>query len=120
MAIQGTDLFVVYRPSTKINYKLALKDLDTVPDGTEVGQLLTWNGTEWEPTTPVPPEGIPDGTAEGQVLIWDGTEWIPGIQEDHLLKPGSEGSFLINEDADGNITYEEYTPLEAIDGGEYV
>ena len=36
-----------------------------------------------------------------------------------LAKPGREGTFVIVEDADGNITYDDYTEIDAIDGGEY-
>ena len=36
-----------------------------------------------------------------------------------LAKPGREGTFVIVEDADGNITYADYAPIEAIDGGTY-
>ena len=36
-----------------------------------------------------------------------------------LAKPGREGTFVIVEDADGNITYADYAPIEEIDGGTY-
>lgn len=36
-----------------------------------------------------------------------------------LAKPGREGTFVIVEDADGNISYDDYAPIEAIDGGTY-
>ena len=36
-----------------------------------------------------------------------------------LQKPGSEGTYLINEAADGTITYTTSIPIEAIDGGVY-
>jgi hypothetical protein len=36
-----------------------------------------------------------------------------------LAKPGREGTFVIVEDADGNITYDDYVPISEIDGGTY-
>ena len=36
-----------------------------------------------------------------------------------LAKPGREGTFLISEDADGNISYDDYAPISEIDGGTY-
>jgi len=36
-----------------------------------------------------------------------------------LAKPGREGTFVIAEDADGNISYNDYAPIEEIDGGTY-
>ena len=69
MALQDTDLFVVYRPATDISYKLQASDLGSgIPDGTTVGQLLAWNGTSWVPAAV--------GTEAGQLLQWSGTEWI--------------------------------------------
>ena len=54
MALQDTDLFVVYRPATEVSYKLQASALNTgssnLPDGTEAGQVLEWNGTEWLPS----------------------------------------------------------------------
>ena len=52
MALQDTDLFVLYRPGTKVSYKLAASDLPSgsgsaLPDGTESGQILEWNGADW-------------------------------------------------------------------------
>ena len=37
----------------------------------------------------------------------------------YLQKPGSEGTYVINEAADGTITYTAPTSIEAIDGGVY-
>jgi len=51
MALQDTDLFVVYRPSTEISYKLEASALTAgLEDGTEAGQVLEWNGTAWVPS----------------------------------------------------------------------
>jgi len=53
MALQDTDLFVVYRPATEVSYKLAATQLSTgssLPDGTEAGQVLEWNGSAWVPS----------------------------------------------------------------------
>ena len=36
-----------------------------------------------------------------------------------LAKPGREGTFVISEDADGNISYNDYDPISEIDGGTY-
>ena len=57
--------------------------------------------------------------ANGQVLKWDGLEWAPAddaVQnlDNYLQKPGTEGDFIISEDAAGTITYN-----EIIDCGEY-
>lgn len=41
------------------------------------------------------------------------------LQAGELAKPGREGKFVIVEDADGNISYEDYGSIDAIDGGEY-
>jgi hypothetical protein len=53
MALQNTDLFVLYRPSTKTNYKLAASELTeaSLPDGTEEGDILEWKGSNWVPST---------------------------------------------------------------------
>ena len=52
MALQDTDLFVVYRPATEVSYKLQASSLGTgLPDGTEIGQVLEWDGTEWIPSS---------------------------------------------------------------------
>ena len=52
MALETTDLLVAYRPSNKTHYRLAAGDLAVqgVPDGTEAGQYLIWNGTAWIPS----------------------------------------------------------------------
>ena len=54
MALQNTDLFVVYRPSTEVSYKLEASALSaSLPDGTEAGQVLEWNGTAWVPSAAI-------------------------------------------------------------------
>lgn len=61
----------------------------------------------------------------GQMLVYVTDEWVPqdipeGVDlSTYLQKPGSEGTFVIAEDADGNITYANYAPIEEIDGGTY-
>lgn len=51
MALQDTDLFVVYRPTTEVSYKLEASALGTgLPDGTEAGQVLEWDGSAWVPS----------------------------------------------------------------------
>ena len=79
-----------------------------------------------EVVPPVVPDEISDlsdvdttGVTDGQYLVYSTDTWIaqdlPAGQDlsNYLQKPGSEGSFVINESADGTITYGE------IDGGEY-
>ena len=51
MALQDTDLLVAYRPSTQIHYKLKASQLSSIPDGTEEGQILEWDGTDWTPSS---------------------------------------------------------------------
>jgi len=57
MALQNDDLFVLYRPSTEVHYKLAASDLPSgggsasLPDGTEEGQVLKWDGSDWVAAT---------------------------------------------------------------------
>ena len=51
MALQDTDLFVVYRPATEVSYKLQASQLTAnLPDGTEDGQVLQCDGNEWLPS----------------------------------------------------------------------
>ena len=53
MALANDDLLIVQRPNTKTHYKVEVKDLTdtTLPDGTEVGQVLIWDGTDWIPSS---------------------------------------------------------------------
>ena len=57
MALQDTDLFVLYRPSDALHYKMPASDLPTgggsatLPDGTEEGQVLKWDGSDWVAAT---------------------------------------------------------------------
>ena len=55
MAFQDTDLFVLYRPGTKVHYNMKVSDLNTggaaLPDGTEDGQVLKWDGSDWVAAT---------------------------------------------------------------------
>ena len=110
MAIENNDLFVLQKSGggelRKATVAALLADVVTpvLPDVPE--ELSDLNDvSDTEPTN-------------GQVLKWSGTEWEPADDEmrdltNYLQKPGSEGSFVINEAADGTITYGE------IDGGEY-
>ena len=64
------------------------------------------------------------GVVDGQMLVYSTDEWVPqdipgGVDlSNYLQKPGSVGDFIINEAADGSITYTAFSTLE-IDGGEY-
>ena len=107
MAIQNEDLFVLQKGGGGELRKAT------------VAALLA------DVVTPVVPEELADlsdvsdtDPSSGQVLKWDGSEWAPADDEmrdltNYLQKPGSAGSFVINEAPDGMITYGE------IDGGEY-
>ena len=76
MAIQNTDLLLAYRPANKTHYKLSISDIpQELPDGTALGDVLTWDGTTWNPVQPV--NELPDGTADGDYLRWNGTTWLP-------------------------------------------
>jgi len=109
MAIESNDLFVLQKSGGGELRKAT------------VAALLTDAVT---PIIPDIPEQISDlndvsdaAPTNGQVLKWGGSEWAPADDEtndltNYLQKPGSEGSFVINEAADGTITYS-----ETIDGG---
>ena len=53
MALQDTDLLVAYRPGNQQHYKIAIADFPTgggsgsLPDGTNVGDVLIWDGNDW-------------------------------------------------------------------------
>ena len=109
MAIENNDLFVLQKSGGG--------ELRKATVGAVLAQVVT----------PVVPEEISDlndvdtsGVTDGQILVYDTDTWVsqdfPAPQDlsNYLQKPGSEGSFVINEAADGTITY-----AEAIDGGEY-
>jgi len=109
MAIENNDLFVLQKSGGGELRKAS------------VAALLA------DVVTPVVPEEISDlndvdtsGVTDGQILVYDTDTWVsqdfPPAQDlsNYLPKPGTEGSFVINEAADGTITY-----AEAIDGGEY-
>ena len=52
MALQNTDLFVVYRPTTEVSYKIQASTFQpALTDGTSQGELLEWDGTAWKPTS---------------------------------------------------------------------
>ena len=56
MALADNDLLIIQRPSTKVHYKIKVADLpsgDTLPNGTEAGQHLMWNGLSWVPASEV-------------------------------------------------------------------
>ena len=48
-----------------------------IADGGNVGDVLTWSGSEWSAAAP---GGLPIGTAEGQILQWDGAGWNPASE----------------------------------------
>ena len=100
MALANDDLLIVQRPNTKTHYKVEVKDLtDTaLTDGTDVGQLLAWDGTDWVPAAV--------GTAVGQLLAWNGTDWVPATA------PSEAGQML-----EWNGT--NWIPSSVIDGGTY-
>jgi len=107
MAIENNDLFVLQKSGggelRKASVAALLNDVVNPAVPTELSDLSDVSDTD--PTT-------------NQVLKWSGTEWAPADDEmrdlsNYLEKPGSEGSFVINEAADGTITY------SGIDGGEY-
>ena len=76
MAIQNTDLLVAYRPANKTHYKLSISDIpQELPDGNEIGDVLTWDGSSWNAVQPT--EELPDGTEDGDYLRWNGTTWAP-------------------------------------------
>ena len=78
----------------------------------------------------VPPTGVEElndlndvdttSVTDGQILVYDTDTWVtqdlPPAQDlsNYLQKPGTEGDFVINESADGTITYS-----NEIDGGVY-
>ena len=109
MAIENNDLFVLQKSGggelRKATVAALLADVVTpaVPD--EISDLSDVNTT---------------GVTDGQMLVYSTDTWVPqdipagADLSNYLQKPGSEGSFVINEAADGTITY-----VEAIDGGEY-
>ena len=49
MALQNTDLFVAYRTTESKQYAVKLSDLKSasLPDGTQEGQILQWDGSAW-------------------------------------------------------------------------
>ena len=109
MAIENNDLFVLQKSGGG--------ELRKASVGAVLAQVVT----------PVVPEEISDlndvdtsGVTNGQILVYDTDTWVsqdfPEAQDlsNYLQKPGTEGSFVINEAADGTSTY-----AGAIDGGEY-
>lgn len=52
MALQNTDLFVVYRPATEVSYKLKASTFQpAIPDGAQEGDILAWDGDKWAPSS---------------------------------------------------------------------
>ena len=123
MAIENDDLFVLQKNGGGELRKASVSAL--------LSEVVT-------PALPDVPEKISDlsdvsdtAPAADQVLKWDGVDsWVPGDgggdTSNLLEKPGSEGDFIISEDADGNITYNEvsvpdadnfnvYSPIEPVD-----
>ena len=114
MAVENEDLFVLQKSGGGELRKAS------------VAALLADAVTPILPVVPDVPEKIGDlddvsdvVPNNDQILRWNGGQWVPSNEagqnlDNYLQKPGSEGSFVINEAADGTITY-----AEAIDGGEY-
>ena len=100
MALANDDLLIVQKPATKVHYKIQVADLTSDPllDGTDVGQLLAWDGTAWSPAAV--------GTAVGQLLAWNGTDWVPATA------PSEVGQMLEWSGTD-------WIPSSVIDGGTY-
>ena len=111
MAIENNDLFVLQKSGGG--------DLRKATVAALLNEAVT-------PILPDVPEKISDlddvsdtVPGNGQVLKWDGAEWAPAddaVQnlDNYLEKPCTEGTFVINEAADGTITYS-----ETIDCGTY-
>jgi hypothetical protein len=90
-----------------------------VPEGTTIGDLLVWNGTEWEelpagangevltsngPGTipsynPAPAGTVPSGTQVGDMLHWDGANWT-------LLPAGADGEVITSNGPGTLPTYQ--------------
>lgn len=47
---------------------------DILPDGTQNGDILVWDGSDYVPEQPKP--GVDDGTLIGNTLRWDGSDWV--------------------------------------------
>ena len=50
MAIKNEDLLIAYRPSENKHYKINADQFSSgssIPDGTEDGQVLVWDGSDW-------------------------------------------------------------------------
>nr|BDD47502.1 hypothetical protein 75 [Pelagibacteraceae bacterium] len=111
MALADSDLLIVQRPSNRLHYKIKVGDFlpgDPLPIGTEEGQVLTWNGTEWVALTPA--DELPPGTKVGQLLTWNGTEWIAA---DDRLPDGTDSGELLSWNGTNWIA------VNSIDGGTY-
>ena len=113
MAIENNDLLVLQKNGGGELRKATVAALlagvapPTVPE--VIGDL---NDVDTTTTPPV----------DGQVLKWTTDKWVPANDEvkdleNYLQKPGSDGSFIIVENA-GTITYETFES-QTIDGGEY-
>ena len=54
MALKDDDLLIAYRASTQKHYKIEVGQFSTggdLPDGTENGQVLKWDGSAWVAAT---------------------------------------------------------------------
>ena len=81
MALKNTDLFAVYRESESTAYHLKASNLQfKLPDGTDAGEILVWNGATWVPGDNIDSlqSQLPDGSNTQQMLVWSGTAWVPG------------------------------------------
>ena len=54
MALESTDLLVLQRPESKQHYKIEVGAFNLssreLPDGNNVGDVLIWSGSKWEPS----------------------------------------------------------------------
>jgi len=55
MALADTDLLVAYRPGNQTHYKIPASQFgaNALPDGTEAGQVLVYDGAEWLPSSTI-------------------------------------------------------------------
>lgn len=80
-----------------------LEDLLNVSAGASIGQVIEYDGSNWQPITlDIPANNIADsGALTGQILIYDGTNWVPG---DNVSDTSSQLTSDINvTDTVGNV-----------------
>lgn len=69
-----------------------------LPDGTQAGQVWTWDGA-----TQLWAKPLPDGTANSQVLTWNGTAWVPAAAQG-ALPAAQNNQVLVYRTQTGNMT----------------